>query len=294
MAERIDHSSTSGDAMQPSILRTLVSAGLTVSALALAPVALAQTTSRPVVLVGPTFQDQASLDASAQWLRNPPYDYTVAAVALQGRPLNDSDTAMLIPGTASMAESASAVSYAVEDILYRTGAAQVDLIAYSQGAPVARYFLENYPAAREQVAGLISLGGVNYGIPINSGNYWFDYYARLECTATGEDGGPRFPVCDEIFYHQTPGDTEFLRALNEPDPTPWDDEIDYYHIYTKTSERLGSGETIELPGAINVCVQDACNRHRVTHVNLFTDQVVRDLVIAALQRNSVPGACPPR
>lgn len=273
-------------------LRRLVDAGAAVIVLAFAPAAFAQTESNPIVMVGPTFQDQAGLDASVQWLRNPPYDYIVSAVALQGMPLQDTEGAPPIPGTASMADSAIAVGYAVEELLYRTGAEKVDLIAYSQGAPVARYFIKNYPGANEKVAGLISLGGANFGIPTDSGMFWIDYYLRLGCMATDPNGGRRFPVCDEIFYHERPSDTEFLIALNEPDPTPWEDEIDYYHIFTTSSERRGSGETIPLPGAINFSVQN-CSRHYVTHINLFTDDVVRGLIIGALQRNSLQGACPP-
>jgi triacylglycerol lipase len=255
---------------------------LAAAALALGTAAAASAQpARPIVLVGPTFQSQADLDASAAWLRDPPYNYTVAAVALQGE----------YPGTASMADSAVAVGYAVEELLYRTGAEQVDLIAYSQGAPVARYFIENYEPARELIAGLISLGGVNYGIPRRSGIRWFDRLVRLGCQAQ-RDGGPRYPVCNEIFYNRAPGDTAFLMELNEPDPTPWDDEIDYYHIYTESEERPGSGETIELPGATSVSVQQACDDHPVQHVSLFTDAVVRSMIIAALEGTLEPDACP--
>lgn len=266
--------------VRPNRLCWLVPLTAAVVVLASASAASAQP-ARPIVLIGPTFQAHAALDASAAWLRNPPYNYTVATVALQGE----------YPGTASIADSAVAVGYAVEDVLHRSGADQVELIGFSQGALVARYFIKNNDRAPQQVAGVISLGGVNYGIPRRSGNWWFDVLVNLGCQAR-QDGGPRYPVCEEIFYDSIPGDTAFLTELNQPDPTPWDDTIDYYHLYTTTDERPGSGETIELPGAINVSVQEACGDQAVQHANLFSDNLVRAMIVAALERGHVPDVCP--
>ena len=97
-----------------------IALGALLGLLGLSPTALAQTSSpRPVVLVGPTFVNQADLNASLGWLIH-------------------------------------AVAHVVQDLLAATGAPRVDLIGFSQGALAARYYLKNYSAAQNSVAGMIS------------------------------------------------------------------------------------------------------------------------------------------
>lgn len=183
-----------------------------------------------------------------------------------------------IPGSASMAVSAEAVRTKVDRILARSGADRVDIVAISQGAPVVRHYVKNL-GGLHKVAGVISLSGVNYGIP------WDPYEVAhlLGC------GVFRVPVCDEIIYRHAPGDTAFLRALNEPDPTPGD--IDYYHVYTESDEAPGAAETIPLPGATNVSVQQVCPGRVVLHADVW-DRALQELVIAALRRQPLMSTCP--
>lgn len=226
--------------------------------------------ARPVLIVGPTLLPQEVLE----WITFLDDDFEVFRIELSrwGGPWFGD-----VPGTASMAESARAVQAKVDRILDETGADRVDVIAVSQGAPVARYYVKNLGGLHE-VAGVISVGGGNYGIPWNP----YQPVLLLGC------GAHKVPVCEEIVYRQEPGDTAFLTALNEPDPTPGN--IDYYHVYTE-SDLQTQHERIPLPGAVNLSVQQACPGRFVFHADLW-DGAMQELIEAALRREPLTSTCP--
>lgn len=231
---------------------------------------------KPVLIVGGTFQTQAMLNQITYL--DDQYDvYTL--------PLSSWEPFQWIggiPGSASMATSAQRVQAKVDRILERTGAERVDVIGISQGSLVLRYYIKNLGGLNE-VDGYISFSGVHYGIPPQLDDPLGNLLLFVGCGFLGA------PVCREIVHGPTPGDTPFLRALNEPDPTPGD--IDYYHIYTETGITPGTAETIPLPGAVNVSVQDVCPGREVTHAD-SGDAAMQELVKAALMRAPLTSTCP--
>lgn len=229
-----------------------------------------QSPSRPVLLVGGTFTRQWAMNRIT--FLDDEFDvYSVTLSPWLG-----------MNGVASMATSAQAVEAKVAQILDQTGAKKVDLVGHSQGAPVIRYYVK-FLGGLEEVGGVVSLGGINYGIPRHSGNPLNDLITQGVC-ALGA------PVCPEVLYDDdNVGDTPFLRALNEPDPTPGN--IDYYHFWTTTDESDGG----VLPGGTNVIVQDMCPGREVYHVEEWEDEAMQALIRAALKRELAPHrlpACP--
>lgn len=247
----------------------LVLSGLLAGMIGATPAPAEAETSRPVLIVGATAMPAVMLD----WITFLDDDYDVYRMPLTawGGPWWGN-----VAGTASMARSARDVKAKVGEILGETGAARVDVIAISQGAPVVRYYVKNL-GGLDEVAGVVSFGGVNYGIPWNP----YQPILALGC------GTLRVPVCEEIIYRRKPGDTSFLKALNTPDPTPGD--IDYYHLYTEADPNTPT-EAIPLPGAENLSVQEACPGRLVFHADMW-DSAVQELIVAALEREPLTSSC---
>jgi triacylglycerol lipase len=258
--------------------------------LGLVPAAPAEAQARPVLLVGGTFASQARLNQEARpFLEAQGFDvHTIDLATWRNLPLS---ARLLIglfggtgAGTASMVDSGQRVADKVDDILDETGADRIDVIGHSQGAVVARYYVKSL-GGLDEVDGLVSLGGANYGIPLVGGDPFTDLAFGIGC------GFYQPPVCAEIIHGDVPGDTPFLRALNEPDPTPGD--IDYYHLYTESDTPAGGrGEVIELPGATNLSVQSVCPGRQVAHIDEWTDGAMQELITAALHRNPLTSTCP--
>ncbi|MFJ2902678.1 esterase/lipase family protein [Streptomyces sp. NPDC087212] len=134
----------------------------------------------------------------------------------------------------------------VKNVLARTGASKVDLVAHSMGAMSARYYLKNL-GGTSYVDDFISTAGVNHGTATASLCTWL------------------YTSCGEM----TPG-SSFLTALNSGDETPG--AVSYAAYWSECDEALTPHSTALLSGATNVDV--GC----VSHTNMNNDQGIYEQV----------------
>lgn len=265
---------------------------------------------RPVLLVGGTFTAEPALDNRVKpWLESQGYDvYTTELATMQGLPPSAEALIDLVgaayglrpeevsgAGTASMDVTALephgsglAVARAVDEVLAATGAAKVDIIAHSQGGPVARWYIKNLGGA-SKVATLISVGGPEWGVPPVTGDPLRDILVNGACLYYDA------PVCSDAFHGLAGpllGPSPFFYWLNfVGDPTPG--AVSYYHLWgSDDAPQLG----LRLPGATSVAVPQFCRvdgqDYVVNHVEELDDPVVRNLMEAALERGAVtPADC---
>ncbi|MFL5381934.1 MAG: esterase/lipase family protein [Longimicrobiaceae bacterium] len=140
----------------------------------------------------------------------------------------------------SNAAIAASISTRVDQILAATGAARVDIVAYSMGSLSTRYYLKNL-ARPGRVDAWVSLGGPNHGTEA----------ARL-CFST---------ACREM----RPG-SPFLAALNRGDETPG--AARYATWGSPCDEAVQPAGTTALDGAENH--QTRC----LSHLQLLADSAV--------------------
>lgn len=270
-------------------LAAVLCALVAVATLAAGEPASAQTTPlpRPVLLVGGFSSPQWFMDWWASELAESTGTDRDRVVGVE----------LASGGIASNEESANGPILDRVNALYAAHGEQIDIVAVSQGALASRWLLKNNAAARDKVAGWISLSGVNAGGPYDP--------TQLSAWCGAREDWANWPeVCQEVFYlppEQGPGGTAWLLALNGGVPTPGN--VAYYHVYT---ELLADGTVhpeayepygwdVPLLGATNVSAQQACTPHgqgdrAAPHAGLWTvlppewDVVMTELVIDALHR----------
>ena len=141
--------------------------------------------------------------------------------------------------TASNAVSASEIGEQVDEILARTGAERVDIIAFSIGSVSSRYYLKNLGGS-SKVDAWVSLAGPNHGT---------DAVEINNCT---------FAPCREIALGST-----FLADLNSGDETPG---LTRYATWRSPCDTtINPDESVVLLGATNT--QTPC----IGHLQLLTD-----------------------
>ncbi|MGW6915799.1 esterase/lipase family protein [Kitasatospora sp. NPDC054939] len=138
----------------------------------------------------------------------------------------------------------------VDEVLRRTGAAQVDLVAHSLGSLPTRWYIR-YGGGERKVGHWVSLGGPNHG----TGLAWF-------CA-----------VWDQGCRDMTP-DSYVLTRLNAA-PEAWG-PVRYTTIRSSCDEQITPATSTQLAGATNV--RAACLKHN----DLLSDPGVRARVQAAL------------
>jgi triacylglycerol lipase len=151
---------------------------------------------------------------------------------------------------ASNASTAAEIRNQVDDILKKTGATKVDIIAHSMGSISSRYYLKNL-AGTSKVDAWVSLGGPNHGT---------DDVDLQNCQTT---------PCRETAIGSA-----FLAALNAGDETPG--LVRYATWRSPCDTTINPDESVILLGALNTLT--AC----IVHFNLITDPgvyaQVRDFV----------------
>lgn len=243
-----------------SRIRLLVSAAVIAVATAVAgigsPTVQAQATDDPVIVVAGTFAPEFSVVPLQSRLLGDGYDaYTFA---LPGGGLQD------------IAASSQALADYVDDVLADTGAAQVDLVAHSQGGLVGRYYVK-YLGGDTAVDSLVMLGTPNYGTALSN--------------IAGVFGITQFcEACEQMRIGSA-----FLNDLNAGDDTIGD--VEYTNIYTSFDEVVFPAATARMnDGADNVRLQRYCWRI-VGHIGLIGDGAVYDGVDDALQHRNVRPNC---
>lgn len=143
----------------------------------------------------------------------------------------------------SNASSAAEIRDQVDDIIRKTGATKVDIIAHSMGSISSRYYLKNL-GGTDRIDAWVSLAGPNHGT---------DAVENQNCGTT---------PCREII----PG-SAFLVALNAGDETPGP-LVRYATWRSPCDGTIIPTESVILFGATNNL--SAC----VVHFNFLTDQTV--------------------
>ena len=152
--------------------------------------------------------------------------------------------------TASNTVSAEEIRDQVADIRKKTGAAKVDIIAFSMGSVSSRYYLKNLDGA-SSVDAWVSLGGPNHG------------------TGAVENQKCDFTPCREI----APG-SAFLAALNADEETPG--LVRYGTWRSPCDATINPDASVILTGATNNVT--SCIQHMDMLTNLEVYQQVKAFV----------------
>lgn len=120
------------------------------------------------------------------------------------------------------------------------GSAQVDLIGYSLGGPIARSYLNRYSGSK--IGKLIEMGAAN------DGSYWLGAYHRLgrvsriqKAIYDAVDSAARqhnmsLPDPDSTAAKQMIPGSDFLKDLNQPQKAPR--QVDYHCLYGDISTKV--------------------------------------------------------
>ncbi|WP_278313020.1 esterase/lipase family protein [Lolliginicoccus levis] len=180
-------------------------------------------------------------------------------------------------GTADIRSSAAEVADAVQRIQRATGASTVDLVGFSQGANVARYYTNKLGGARH-VDAWIGIATPTYG------NGAFS-------TITAIPGAPELlaEALAPALVQQIEG-SDFLRELNSPVDTVAG--VSYTTINTRHDEVIQPLQNAALrgPGARGIILQDLCPLDMSGHFQLLYNLTVHDLVLGALDPRHEPSA----
>lgn len=151
----------------------------------------------------------------------------------------------------SNATTAAEIRDHVDDIIAKTGATKVDIIAHSMGSISSRYYLKNLGGS-SKIDAWVSLAGPNHGT---------DDVENQKCGTT---------PCSEII----PGST-FLLALNAGDETPGLSRYGTWRSPCDTT--INPDESVILAGATNTLT--AC----IPHFNFLLDATIYQQVKAFVE-----------
>ncbi|OZC75106.1 lipase [Rhodococcus sp. 06-462-5] len=181
-------------------------------------------------------------------------------------------------------DSAAQLKAMTLSILQATGAGAVDVVGYSQGAAVARYFVNRLGGAYvvDRWVGIASptYGGTMYGVaPV----------VQAVPGATGVVAGEFGPGLAQLM-----AGSDFLERLNAGgDTVPG---VEYTSIATRVDEVIQpyTNALLRDPGAHNIVVQDVCPDTEVAHFTFTYDPTALRLALNALDpANARPPTCVP-
>lgn len=232
---------------------------------------------RPVVLAHGT-DSSAYSDWSAIGPQLVRAGLCVFALNYGGKPGADSY------GTEDVFESSAQIGGFVDQVLTATGAAQVDLVGFSQGASVTRYYINKLGGASKvgQWVGVASpsYGGVMYGlVPVAEAAPVLFTIAELASSPAA--------------IQQAAG-SPFITALNEGGDTVAG--VRYTTIGSKVDEMIQPNSNIALrgAGATNIVLQEMCADDLTGHFHMVYDPFVQQLVLNTLDpAHAVQPACAP-
>ncbi|MEV0245551.1 alpha/beta fold hydrolase [Nocardia sp. NPDC050712] len=194
-------------------------------------------------------------------------------------------------GTADIRSSAKELAEFVDRVRTATGAARVDIVAHSQGGPLARQYLRfeggTQPAPR--VRRLVTIAATNHGTTADGLGYLLP---------GGSASGPSDVVIAKVLgtaAAQQLAGSEFLRLLNAAGDT--EPGIEYTAIATRVDRVVTPPDATFLhagPGAtvVNAWVQDACPTDTFHHGILPDSPAVAHLVHRALDLPYTGVRCP--
>ena len=174
-------------------------------------------------------------------------------------------------GTGDLREQAEGLAASIDDVLDRSGADSVDLVGYSAGGVVVRWYVQEL-GGDDVVRRVVTLGSPHHG-------------TDLAALAAGVAGGACPVACQQLAP-----DSDLLFTLNRGDETPAGPR--YTAIWTEDDQTVLPADSGSLDGALSYAVQDVCPDLTVSHGDLPRAGVVLVMVQAALgvDRPRVPGA----
>ncbi|MGN2637262.1 esterase/lipase family protein [Nocardia takedensis] len=186
-------------------------------------------------------------------------------------------------GTEDLRVSARQLGEFVDLVLAETGAAQVDLVGFSQGANVTRYYVNKLGGAPNvgTWVGLASpsYGGVMYGlVPVAQAIPGaLEVFARVTSPAAVQQAAGSPVMVD-------------LNAGGDTVPGPR-----YVTVGSRVDEMIQPFANIALrgPGADNIAIQDLCPANLTGHFHMVYDPFVRGLLLRALDPAAPAPACVP-
>lgn len=221
---------------------------------------------RPVILVHGTFVDMSnSWQALSVLLVNNGY----CVFALNYGSSNGSG-AIGIYATGDIPTSASQLSGFVDRVLGATGASQVDLVGYSQGGMMPRYYLK-FDGGASKVHTLVGLAPSNHGTTVD-GLFTLAGY---------------FPGATSIFglcaaCGQQAQGSSFMQTLNGGGDTVAG--VDYTVIESRNDEVVTPYTSAFLSGSnvTNITLQDQCSLDQGEHLSMPYDHIADADVLSAL------------
>ncbi|MBO0854278.1 MAG: lipase [Nocardia sp.] len=181
-------------------------------------------------------------------------------------------------GTEDLWNSSRQFGDFVDRVLTATGAAKADLIGFSAGANITRYYVDKLGGAAKvgRWIGLASpsYGGIMYGlVPVADAvpGLW-DAFRQVTSTAA---------------VQQAQG-SPFMRDLNAGgDTVPG---VDYTTIGSRVDEMIQPATNMALtgPGARNIVLQDLCPIDLTGHFHLVYDRFAQQLVLTVLDPAHAP------
>lgn len=179
-------------------------------------------------------------------------------------------------GFSDIRDSAAQLKRFTDSVLASTGADAVDLVGYSQGAAVTRYYTNRLGGAAvvDKWIGIASptYGGTAYGFsPVVQA---VPGVTRLVSSEFG-------PALVQLI-----AGSPFLAELNAGgDTVPG---VEYTSIATDVDETIQpyTNALLRDPGAHNIVLQDVCPQNNVAHFTFTYDPTTIALVLAALDPNA--------
>ncbi len=191
------------------------------------------------------------------------HGFCVFAINYGGRPSNSSF------GTEDVRRSGRQVAAFIPRVLASTGAAELDIIGYSQGASIGRYVIADLGGARV-VRRWIGLASPTYG----SVFYGLAPLARNPAlvAAVGRD------TVSDALVQQVAG-SEFINHLNRRGDTVAG--VDYTTIGSRYDEVIQPYTNVRLrsAGAKNIVISDRCAADMVGHFGMPYDHYAQQLLV---------------
>jgi triacylglycerol lipase len=167
-------------------------------------------------------------------------------------------------GTQDLRDQAKDLSSAVEDALARTGAPSVDLVGYSAGGVVVRYYVAELGGG-STVRRAITLASPHHGTDL----------AALAGSLGAE-------ACPEACRQLDP-DSDLLRRLNASDESP--EGPVWVALWTEDDQTVVPPESGSLGGALAYSMQSVCPGLTVAHPDVPRTPQVIAMVQEALDRS---------
>jgi triacylglycerol lipase len=164
-------------------------------------------------------------------------------------------------GRGDLREQAEALNQAAQAALDETGASSVDVVGYSAGGVVARWWVK-FGDGAAYARRILTLGSPHHGTQV----------AQLAVALTPDSCSAG---CAQLAI-----DSDLLRRLNAGDETPAGP--DWVSVWTAHDRTVVPADSAVLEGAVNVRVQDICQDLDLSHGELPESAAVLEIVVQAL------------